>query len=215
MKKSKTNPSGKHIISKSKGFQDGIYFARYNSDNKYFPLKDFNILSCTCQDYEQLRKQKDFLGPILLANYVVGIKAIENYANKNNLKTITETLDSDPMDYYIDREIVNPPRYLERKMVVLKNKPRIPKNILAIRSIQLNRADYDSGLYGMFKIGVPAEREDLFKFIINSIKTPVKLSSWEEFRKALLEIHTNKNIEAAEEILSGLGFQKDDGILFR
>lgn len=213
MKKS-DNPTGEYIIKKSRGFHDKLFLGS-SFDQNYFTGSYFHILSCSCQDYEQYKHKEDFSGPVLLAKYVIAIKAVEKYAEEKGLKIITEDLGSDPMDHYRDEHIANPPSYLERKIVKLSDKPEALRNTLILRSIDLNNAAYNCGLCGFFNIGVPVKREDLFNFIIDSIKTPANLSSWKEFREELLNINTDKGLEMKEEMLAGFGFTKDDMILFR
>jgi hypothetical protein len=214
MGKKEDKPTGEYKISRTKGFSDGIVMCRYNSDSKFFNENYFNVLSCSCQDYSSFKKEGDFSGTVLLTQYIAAIKRINDYAKENGLHVVTEELGSNPIWYYREFNIANPPKYLERKVVRLFGKPNTFEDKLMIRSITLDTAAYHSGLHGHFNIGIPVRREDLFNSLVDSVKTLSTLPSPKEFKEMLLDIHTDKDLGIAQEILGSMGFENTNSLLF-
>lgn len=218
MEKKGDKPTGEYKISRTKGFHDKLFLGS-SFDLHFFYNDTFDVLSCSCEDYGLHRGKEDFSGPTLLAQYILAIKRVNDYAKENNLNIITETLCSDPMEHYIDERIANPPKYLERKIVRLSDKPEPPtnyetgsENVLMIRSIDVSSTAYNSGLCGTFNIGIPAIRNDLFNSVVNSVKTLYPIPSPAEFRKMLLSLHTDKDLGMAQEILGSMGFENTNSL---
>ncbi len=195
---------GKDFINQTKGFSDGIYVCRYSSETEYFGKEMFDVLSCLCEDYKPDRKESEFESPVLLAKYTTTIQAVQDFAKENNLEITTENLGSDPIDYYHDFN-VQPPKYLERKIVRLFDKPLSPENILMARGIKLHTTSYNAGLEGKFSIGVPIDKKELFDYIVRCVQNPIPPPK--DFRKMLLEIHTDRDLEMMQEIAGAFGLK--------
>ncbi len=193
---------GKHTIEKTKGFNDGIHMCRYNTDTEFFKNSFFNVLKCRCEDLSEFRKDYEFKSSELLQKYAAAVQAVQNFGNENGLEITTEKLDSDPIWYYEDFNVESP-KYLERKVVKLSdNQKPYPKNILMIRTIHLG--DNRAGLWGPFTIGVPADKQELFDYILNYIQLPIP--PLRDARKTLLEARTD-DLGMMQEIAGAIGFK--------